>query len=71
MLEIALARNRAGTMNNACLCTSELDLCPQGPPTQSKTIDLNSLGSMPIRGGQGSTYPTAVRAEDKVPRESA
>jgi hypothetical protein len=36
MLEITLAMIKTGTMNNACLFTSEIDLCSKPLPTQSK-----------------------------------
>lgn len=68
ILEVTVATNKDGTMNNACLCTSELDLCPRGPPPQSKTIIWIHLKTHPSVGA-GRHLPTSCRTGDKVPRE--
>lgn len=68
ILEVTVATNKDGTMNNTCLCTSELDLCPRGPPPQSKTIIWIHLKTRPS-AGPGRHLPTSCRTVDKVPRE--
>lgn len=70
MLEVTAAMDKDGTMNNGCLCTSELDLCPRGPPPQSKTIDLNSLESTPICGDSEAPTQQLVGLRTRYPEKS-